>query len=245
MENQNPDPNTEPVPAVKLDWNKFILPGSILIAAILISGALLYVNNGNQGAGLGQKVGSSSGAKVEVSADDDPFLGSAKAKVSVIEFSDFQCPFCRRFWKETLPQIKKEYIDTGKIKFVYRDFPLSFHAGAQAAAEGAECAEEQGKFWEMHDKIFQGQDLKGQGTVDFNISDVKKWAAATGVDTAKFNQCLDSGKYSSEVAKDQSDGLAAGVEGTPTIFVNGKPIVGAQPFSAFKVIIDQELQKAK
>lgn len=180
---------------------------------------------------------------VNVSVDDDAFLGKKNAPVTMIEFSDFQCPFCRSLWRETLPQIKKEYIDTGKVKFVYRDFPLSFHSGATPAAEGAECARDQGKFWEMHDAIFEEQQKQGSGTIQFTADDVKKWAANIGLNTTKFNQCLDSGKYKQEVEKDIADGSAAGVSGTPATFINGRLISGAYPFAAFKVIIDEELKK--
>jgi len=96
-------------------------------------------------------------AKAAISIDDDAILGDPNAPVTIIEFSDFECPFCQRFFSETLSQIQKEYIDTGKARLVYRDFPLSFHPGAQPAAEAAECAKAQGKFWEMHDLIFSKQ----------------------------------------------------------------------------------------
>lgn len=96
-------------------------------------------------------------AAAPASADDDPFIGNANAPVTMIEFSDYQCPFCLRFWSETLPQIKKDYIDTGKVKFVYRDFPLNIHPMAEPSARAANCAGEQGKYWEYHDKIFSEQ----------------------------------------------------------------------------------------
>lgn len=235
---------------IKMDKTKLLLPASILIAAVLISGTLIYSGNssksvagsaknaGQTAIGNGQPIG-----PVDVSADDDAFLGNKNAPVTLIEFSDFQCPFCRKFMIDTLPQIKKEYIDTGKARLVYRDFPLSFHPGATPAAEGAECAEEQGKFWEMHDAIFNEQQKQGSGTIQFTVDDVKKWAAKIGLNTSKFNQCLDSGKYKQEVEKDIADGSAAGVSGTPAIFINGRLVVGAQPFAAFKVIIDEELKK--
>lgn len=228
------------------DKNKLILPAAILIAAFLVSGAIIFGNSfggGNKAAQIqqGGAVGDD-GQKVDVSADDDAFLGDKKAKVVLIEFSDFQCPFCRRFWKEALPLLKKEFIDTGKIKFVYRDFPLSFHPAAQPAAEASECAKEQGKYWELHDKIFEEQEKLGEGTVQFGVSDIKKWAKEIGLNQNQFNECLDSGEYKSEVEKDAADGATAGVNGTPTVFVNGKKIVGAQPFSVFKAAIEAELK---
>lgn len=231
--------------------SKLFLPISILLTGILISSAILYTRSNfqrtaNTGANIQQAIGDTQqiAGVVNVSADDDATLGNPDAPVTIIEFSDFQCPFCRKFWSETLPQIKKDYLVTGKAKFVYRDFPLAqIHLGATPAAEGAECAKEQSKFWEMHDVIFEEQEKQGSGTVQFTADDVKKWAAKIGLNTSKFNQCLDSGKYKQEVDKDIADGSAAGVTGTPAIFVNGRLIVGAQPFAAFKAVIDEELKK--
>lgn len=229
---------------------KLILPGAIVLAAVIISGTILY-SNGLLGGGGSNKqaaiggAGGGSGQKVEVSADDDPFLGPENAEVTIIEFSDFQCPFCRSFWSGTLSQIKSQYIDADKsVKFVYRDFPLSFHPMAQKYAEAGECAGDQNKYWEMHDKIFQEQEKLGTGTIStLTIQDVKRWADELGLNVSEFNQCLDSGKYAGEVQKDFSDGSAAGVNGTPTFFINGQVLVGAQPFGAFSQIIDAELNK--
>ena len=171
---------------------------------------------------------------LEELANEDKVLGDPDAKVTIVEFSDFECPFCGRFYTQTLPQLKEEYFDTGKVKLVYRDFPLSFHPQAQPAAEAAECANEQDKFWEFHDKIFDNQS-------SMSTTNYKQWAADLGLDTEQFNSCLDDGKYRAEVQADFSAGQAAGVSGTPTFFINGQKIVGAQPFSVFKQIIDAEL----
>lgn len=185
--------------------------------------------------------------KIQVSVDDDPGKGNKNADVYVIEFSDFQCPFCRRFYTQTLNQLDEEYIKTGKIYFVYRDFPLdSIHPMANPAAQAAECANEQGKFWEYHDKIFDEQNKLGSGTVQFSTDDLKQWAVDIGLDAEKFNQCLDSGKYAQEVKKDFQDGVNAGVTGTPTFFIGNPkdgyiPIVGAQPYSVIKQVIDSQL----
>jgi len=138
-------------------------------------------------------------SRVQVSVDDDPSKGLATAPVTIIEFSDFECPFCARFYSQTLNQIEEKYIKTGKVRLVYRDYPLSFHPSAQKAAEGAECADEQGKFWEMHDKIFENQQAMG-------VSDLKRYAQEFGLNTSQFNDCLDSGKMASEVKKDFQDG---------------------------------------
>jgi protein-disulfide isomerase len=221
------------------DRSSLVLPASILIAALLISGAVFYssrVNKDNLVGNVAQRVAQQppTGGKIDVSADDDAVLGDKDAPVTIIEFSDYECPFCSRFWSDTLPQLKREYIDTGKVKLVYRDFPLSIHPNAQIAAEAAECAGEQGKYWEMHDQIFENQGQLGEGAL-------KQWALGLGLDSGKFNSCLDSGKFTSEVQKDLADGSAVGASGTPTFFINGRKIVGAQPFSAFKAIIDSEL----
>jgi len=173
---------------------------------------------------------------VAVSADDDAVKGDADAPITIIEFSDFQCPFCSRFYTDTLGQIEKDYIDTGKAKLVFRDFPLSFHPEAQPAALAAECGKEQGKFWEFHDAIFENQ-----GSIGADL--YQKIAKDNGLDMAKFNDCISTEKYKSEIQKDFTDGSAAGVSGTPTFFINGVKLVGAQPYQNIKAIIDQELAK--
>ncbi len=207
--------------------------------------------------------------RIAVSIDGDQCLGLQDAPVTIIEFSDYQCPYCQRFWAQTLPQIKREYIDTGKVKFVYRDFPILGlgHAYAQKAAEAAECAGDQGKFWEFHDLLFENQNkltslqkqvdsqtIEGRtivtiknmkGTLYFDITDnieeMKQFAQELGMNTTAFNSCLDSGMYTEEVEKDLQDGIDAGVTGTPAFFINGIPVSGAQSFDSFKQIIDSEL----
>lgn len=172
----------------------------------------------------------------EINIDDDPMKGDVNAPVTIVEFSDFECPFCARFYSQTLGQIESEYIDTGKVKLIFRDFPLSFHQNAQKAAEAAECADDQGKFWEMHDAIFENQQ-------SLSLSSLKQWAGQIGLDTVEFNSCLDSGKHAEEVQNDFKEGASYGISGTPGFFINGIPLIGAQPFSAFKEIIESELSK--
>lgn len=173
----------------------------------------------------------------KVSVDDDPSKGQADAPVTIIEFSDYQCSFCARFVTQTLSQLEKNYIDTGKVKFVFRDFPLSFHQHAQKAAEAAECADEQGKYWEYHDLLFEKQsEWSDAGSGKF-----KDYASQLGLDTQAFNQCLDSGEMAEEVQKDFQDGQSYGVQGTPAFFVDGELISGAQPFETFKAKIDAAL----
>jgi len=179
-----------------------------------------------------------------VSVDDDPVLGNANAKVTIIEFGDYQCPSCRLFWREIEPRLKKEYVDTGKVKLVFRDFPIKeIHPDATAAAMAAQCAADQGKYWEYHDRIFREQDKGTDDVVRFKAADLKKWGAAIRLDGAAFNACVDSARYQDEVAKDYADGIAVGIQGTPTFFINGRFVGGAQSFPVFKKIIDEELKK--
>lgn len=167
-----------------------------------------------------------------IKTDGDPQIGPDRAKVTIVEFSDFQCPYCKTFRDSTLDVLVEKYGDD--IRFVYRDYPLPFHPQAQIAAEAAECANEQGKFWEMHDLIYANQEIL--------MADIYSgFAGQLGLDTQKFDLCLSSNKYADEVTADQKDGESYGVTGTPTFFVNGQILVGAQPASAFEVLIDQEL----
>jgi protein-disulfide isomerase len=179
-----------------------------------------------------------------IGVDDDPVLGDPKAKVTIIEFGDYQCPSCRMFWKETEPKLKKDYIDTGKVKLVFRDFPIvEIHPEAVVAAIAAQCAADQGRYWQFHDKVFREQDRRGEDVIRFKVADLKKWGKDVGVDTAGFDQCIDSTRYKDEVAKDHSDGADVGIRGTPSFFINGRFVGGAQPYPVFKKIIDEELMK--
>jgi protein-disulfide isomerase len=165
-------------------------------------------------------------------------LGAEDAPVTIIEYSDFECPFCGKFATDTGPLIKSDYVDAGKVKMIYKHFPLTqTHTYAQKAAEASECAAEQGKFWEMHDLLFQNQNT-------LYITALKKYAADIGLDTALFNSCLDSGAMAERVRADIDEGRRRGVSSTPLFFVNGVKISGAQPYSVFKSTIDSELRKS-
>jgi protein-disulfide isomerase len=166
---------------------------------------------------------------------DRPTKGPANAPVEIIEFSDFQCPFCERAFP-VVGQVLSTYGD--KIHFVYRHYPLTMHPQARPAAEASQCAAEQGKFWEYHDQLFQNQSR-------LSDPDLKQHAAQLGLNTAQFNTCVDSHKYKSLVDADIHAGDEAGVNGTPAFFINGRVLSGAQPYSAFKRIIDDELALAK
>jgi protein-disulfide isomerase len=160
-----------------------------------------------------------------------PAKGPADAPVEIIEFSDFECPFCLNAFP-TVNQVVSAYGD--RVRIVYRHYPLANHPRARPAAEASQCADEQGKFWEYHDRLFGDQSRLTDG-------DLKQHAAELGLDTAQFNSCVDSRKYAADVEADMRAGDEAGVSGTPAFYINGRMLSGAQPFEAFKRIIDEEL----
>ncbi len=180
------------------------------------------------------------GQKVDVSVGSLPALGKENAKVTVIEFADFQCPFCEKWFTESGANLIKDYVDTGKVKFYFRHFAF-LGDESKWSAEASNCANDQGKFWEFHDYLFKNQQGENQGA--FTKDKLKGFAATLGLNTSSFNSCLDSGKYTKAVTDDTTAGQTAGVSGTPTIFVNGQALVGAQPYTTLKTLIDQELSK--
>jgi protein-disulfide isomerase len=168
-----------------------------------------------------------------VSVDDDPFMGPEGAAVTIVEFSDFQCPYCQRAAEQMVPQILAQYGD--RVRFVYRDFPLyQIHPQAVAASLAAECADDQGKFWEYHDLLFDNQSA-------LDDASLKGYAAELGLDQATFDECYTSRQHLDEVQGDFDDGNAYGVSGTPTFFVNGLRIVGAVPFATMQQAIENAL----
>jgi protein-disulfide isomerase len=168
--------------------------------------------------------------------ENDEVRGNPYAPVKIIAFSDYECDYCKDA-EQTINSLLSLYPD--QVSFVFRDFPISgIHVYAEKAAEASECAGEQGKFWEMHDKLFENQNA-------LTIQDLKQYAADLGLDTAAFNTCLDSGSMNQEVVSDRTDGLNAGVEGAPTFFINGKKLVGALPLQTFQATIEEELAKVK
>jgi len=164
-------------------------------------------------------------------AADGPALGNGAAPVTIVEFSDFECPFCSRA-ASTLHRIAQAYGD--RVRVVYRDFPLASHRMASRAAEAAHCADEQGKFWEMHDRLFS----KGGALSE---ADLRKFAGEAGLDAPKFEACVQSGKYTAAWKASQEEGLRVGVGSTPTFFINGRMVAGAAPYEAFAKLIDEEL----
>ncbi len=174
------------------------------------------------------------GTRVAVSGDRGFARGPKDAPVTIVEFSDFQCPFCKNA-TATIKQVLDKY--PGKVRLVFRDYPLvSIHPLAPKAHEAGRCAAEQGKFWEYHDVLFERSPR-------LSLQELKQYAQDLKLDGAAFDQCLDSGKFAAEVDKDTQEGMSLGLTGTPSFFINGRQLVGAQPLTAFQKIIDSELAK--
>ncbi len=196
------------------------------------------------------KQGAQGVENVVLNLDGLPSVGKKEAKVTLVEFTDYQCPFCARYASQTFPQILADYINSGKVRYIVRDFPLdSIHPAAEKASEAAHCAGEQGKYWEMRQRLFDNQRALGP-------KDLSAYAQALSLDGIKFAQCLDNGKYASLVHKNAAEGQSAGVEGTPTFFLGmtdkndsklkvSKALRGAYPYAAFKEAIDSLLSSAQ
>lgn len=188
--------------------------------------------------------------ETSLSIEDNPVKGDRNAKVAIVEFSDYQCPFCGRHFRQTMPQIDKDYIRSGRVKYVFRDYPIeSIHPQAFKAAEAARCAGEQGQYWKMHDRLFGNQK-------DLGVKDLPRHAQAIGLELPKFQECLNSGKFKAKIQKDMADGQTAGVRGTPSFFLGFADgnhtrvktvliIRGAQPYDAFKDALEAVLSEHK
>jgi protein-disulfide isomerase len=243
-----------------INWKRFVPRSStqilvvLLVVAAFLLGVLfdkvqyleknqLAINNPTVPAAQGQQAAPTPGAKVNVAIGGFPVQGNKDAKVTIIEFADFRCPFCEQFFTNTLPQITTDYINTGKVKFAFRNF--AFLGPASTVADDAsECANDQGKFWDFYNYLYKNQPAETDTTM-YNTDTLTQAAVSLGMDDSKFRTCLDNKTDDAKAAKDMSDGQAAGVSGTPTFFINGTSVVGAQPYAAIKAIIDQELAKAK
>jgi protein-disulfide isomerase len=187
---------------------------------------------------------------VVLNVKGDPFKGKLDAKVTVIEFSDYQCPFCGRHARDTLPQIEREYVASGKIRYVFRNFPIeSIHPQAFKAHEAANCAGDQGKYWEMHDRLFAFQQALG-------ASELPTHADALGLNREVFEECLASGRHAEKIRSDLKDGMKLGIRGTPTFLVGAadsdpdtvklvNALRGSQPYAAFKQLLDSVLAGEK
>ena len=185
---------------------------------------------------------------LEISADNDPIIGNPDAEITIIEFSDFQCPFCARFHIQTLPTLMEEYIEKGTVKLVFRDFPIqSIHPNAVPASVAAECANEQGKFKQMHDILFERQNQWSNLETIYAMELFNQYASEIQLEQEQFSSCLSTAKYVKEIQNDLNDGRAYGITGTPGFFIGNEKIgftelKGAQPFESFKKVIDRQLE---
>ncbi len=241
-----------------MSWKKYgigekdlLVPVSILIGAILIStsicwssGKILWFQSKAVAQVQGQNAQAGTqnpaGGKVVLNLNPNtPYLGNSKAKVTVVEYADYRCPFCEKFYTDVYSKLKSEYIDTDKIKFMYQDFAF-LGPDSNTAAEATHCAADQNMFWQYHDYLFTHQ---GSESSDWASSaNQKKIAQTLGLSTSQFNQCLDSGKYKQEVLNETDAGKKYGVTGTPSVFVNGQILVGAQPLTNFEQAINAALK---
>lgn len=231
--------------------NDKFLSVSILIAAVLIAGALIYsaglkkINNNEQAPGIEKATVNLS----EPQIDDDVVLGDPNAPVTLIVFSDYQCPFCARHYKETESLIRKNYVETGKVKLIHKDLAF-LGQESKDASQAAECAKDQGKYWQYHDGLFEIEfkESKEKGnsenTGNLNRKTFQGIASDLGMNVEEFLSCFDSKKYAAEVEKDISEAEAAMGQkiSTPTIFINGKMIQGAYPYDTFVKAIEEALK---
>lgn len=250
---------------ISVNITTLLVPGAIILAGLFIGAGLFLglksnnkVKNEKQiatSSPTAQPTGQKAAANqiIKTSIDDDAVMGDIKtAKVAIVEFSDYECSFCKRFRDQTLPQIKKDYIETGKAIFVYRDLPLPFHnPAAEREAMAAECAREQGgdeAYYQYHDQIYDTTPGNGKG---ISLEDLARIAEAIGLNGVQLKNCTEEEKYKSEVSKDSAAAAQAGIKGTPGFVVGklnkdgsveGVLVSGAQPYSVFQSTIDQQLK---
>jgi len=225
--------------------------GGFLVGSEIVEPEKIVIRDGTEVVGSTQSQQSSqlqSGSQTipTISMDDDPVKGDPNAPITIIEFSDFQCPFCMKFHATTLPLLEKNYIDTGMVKFVYRDFPIQgIHSNAVSAALASECADDQNLFWEYHDLVFENQRNWDRLPESSAINAFKQYASELGIDMDEFNQCFETAKHMTEVNGDLQDGISYGITGTPGFFVGNDElgfvkIIGAQPYSVFERLIEDQ-----
>ena len=235
-----------------LKQNNIVTP--ILVVALIVASFFLgslytkvqYLEKGTQLAaapsGNAGNQPTPTPGKVKVDVGHFPVKGNKNAKVTVIEFADMRCPFCEQFFTNTEPQLFKDYVDSGKITFAFRQFAFLGPAST-VAANAVECANDQGKFWDMHDYLYKNQPAETDTSM-YTTDNLTQIAGTLGLDTTKFQSCLSANADNKNVSADYNAGQQAGVSGTPTFFINGTPIVGAVPYDQLKSAIDAELAKS-
>lgn len=231
----------------RFKYSNLIIIGLLLLGAYLIgmqTAKVTYLEDKleNIATGSTQAALSPTPSKVDVEVGHLPVLGDKNAKVTIVEFSDFQCPYCKQLFDTAFQQIKKDYVDTGKVKFAYRHYPLPGHPNAPVTALASECANEQNKFWEYHDILFKTQNEWGPQDATTIKQTLTGYARQLSLNTAQFASCVDTAKYQDKIDEDVAIAQQIGVSATPTSYVNGTPVVGALPYSNFKTILDQQLK---
>lgn len=227
--------------------SSYFLPISILVAGVLISAAVIYSSGGKNSGNLAALTvppapQQNAAADVSKILGRDVVLGNPNAPVTFVEYADYQCPFCAQFFEQTEPLIIKNYVDTGKVKFIFRSFQF-LGPESVAAAEAAECAKDQNKFWPYHDALYSAEAADGhENNGNLNRNLFLKLAGDVGLDLKSFAACIDGNKYAGQIKKDAADAQAVGVNSTPVSFINGEEVQGALPYGQFAAIIDNFLK---
>ncbi len=231
----------------------YLLPASILIAGLMISGSVVYLVGSksapaapNAGANIGVAVTPPPAAPTALPSitSRDVVLGQANAPVTLFEYADYQCPFCGKFFTDAEGQIRDNYVKTGKVKMVFKNFQF-LGPESNAAAEAAECAKDQSKFWAYHDALYVAKikdASNGENDGFFGRTELLSLAQGVGMDMNSFTSCIDGNKYKDQVTKDSTDAQTVGVNSTPTVFVNGTKLLGALPYAQFAAAIDAALK---
>lgn len=233
----------------------YFLPISILVAGVLVAGSVFYLvgtlKNNQQGTGTPPDTNTGVVGESPELASSDVILGDPNAPVAIIEYGDYQCPFCARFFEETEKQIRRDFVESGKVKFVFRNFQF-LGPESQAAGEAAECAKDQNKFWAYHDALYTAELADGaEHNGNLNRTLFMKIAGDLQMNTTEFGQCIDTHKYAQRVETETQEASSKyGVNSTPTAFVNGERIVGAMPYDGaitsqvtpFKPVIEKHLE---
>ncbi len=226
--------------------------GLTVLFALLFVGSFFWNSGGSgSGSGSGAAVVNNNLApslpsepaepeRAEVSLDGAAAVkGDENAPVTIVEYSDYQCPFCARFYSQTLPSMLSDYVESGKVKLVFKDLPLPFHSNADNAAVAARCGGDQGNYWGMHDTLFEKQDE--WSSLPDATETFTGYATALGLDGGKLKDCMKSGKFDKVIQQNVREANTVGLSGTPSFLINGLSVVGAQPYQVFQQVLDEEL----
>ncbi len=229
---------------IEKETKSYAVPFAIIVTGFLVAGAIFFSPTNKLDLNeqkYNKKIEVENKQRVQIDEDDDPFFGNPSAKVVLINFGDFRCKFCAKFQKEIKPKIIEKYVKTGKVKYVYRDL-ITMGENSILAAGGANCALRQGKYWEFANYLHSG---KAGPSVIYTEKSLLKIAESLDLDVSLFKQCLNLREYIEEIQKDTNDAKAAGATGTPTVFINGRIIIGVNPFEVYEAIIEDELTRLR